>query len=78
MHIEDAIEDFRQLLFCSGKLLKDYENYWEFWVVANKVMDELNDQFKILEEAKKKCFDDPSEIKEHSFDEIKEIYYGNV
>lgn len=56
--MEDEIEEFKQMFQSCSKLLSHYENYWEFWIVANRIMCELNIKFKCLEEEKKKCFPD--------------------
>lgn len=56
--MEEEIDSFTSMFTSYAKLLDMYENYYEFWIVANKVMIELNKEFKVLEIEKKKCFDE--------------------
>ncbi len=56
--MEEEIDSFSSKFVSYAKLLESYENYWEFWIVANKIMLQLNKDFKELEAGKKKCFPD--------------------
>lgn len=58
MHIEDEIENFKQMFQAYSKLFSNYENYWEFWIVAHKTMGELNKQFERLKQATTDDFPD--------------------
>lgn len=52
----DEINKFQEMIASYSRLLEDDDQYWEFWVLAKRIMSELNDQFKKIDEAKKIMF----------------------